>query len=70
MIQTTPHTADRRLTSTNVKSINCIPGNNAEDILQNLLEKFERFYNNSLESSLSLSDVKKTADALEKFKII
>ena len=70
MVQIKPHTADQRFNSTNVKSINCIPGNNAEDILQNLLEKFERFYNNSLESSLSLSDVKKTADALEKFKII
>lgn len=36
-----------------------ISSNNTEDILQNLLEKFEKFYNNSIESSLNIPNVKK-----------
>lgn len=37
-----------------------IDSNNAEDILQNLLEKFERLYNNSQDSSVNVPNSKKT----------
>lgn len=47
---------------TNISDEPIINSNNTEDILQNLLEKFERFYNNSLDSSLNFPDAKKPYD--------